>query len=135
MVQVFFVMLFFPVVMNALQYYIIDSFIKNQKPNDHELIPSEDEDDADQDDRGRRRSTDRAPDSESDNEAEIAKETGTNKVSKLGDVEQDLKKEPKNLDEYDPDTDGSRSVGSSRSERDKLPPPLQKDLRTSANGN
>ena len=34
-VQVFFVMLFFPVVMNALQYYIIDSFIK-QKPADHE---------------------------------------------------------------------------------------------------
>ena len=30
--QVFFVMLFFPVVMNATQYYIIDSFIKNQKP-------------------------------------------------------------------------------------------------------
>ena len=36
MVQVFFVMLFFPVVMNAIQYYIIDSFIKDQKPSDHE---------------------------------------------------------------------------------------------------
>lgn len=44
MVQVFFVMLFFPVVMNALQYYIIDSFIKNQTPADHELIPGDDED-------------------------------------------------------------------------------------------
>lgn len=41
--QVIFVMLIFPVIMNATQYYIIDSFIKNQKPN-HELIPSEDSD-------------------------------------------------------------------------------------------
>ncbi|KAA8574020.1 hypothetical protein EYC84_005556 [Monilinia fructicola] len=38
--QVIFVMLIFPVIMNATQYYIIDSFIKNQKP-DHELIPGE----------------------------------------------------------------------------------------------
>ena len=30
--QVIFVMLVFPVIMNALQYYIIDGFIKNQKP-------------------------------------------------------------------------------------------------------
>ena len=42
MVQVFFVMLFFPVIMNALQYYIIDGFIKNQQPSEHEPIPSED---------------------------------------------------------------------------------------------
>src|SRR5271170_5202229 len=39
--QVFFVMLFFPVVMNATQYYIIDSFIKNQKPEGHELLAGE----------------------------------------------------------------------------------------------
>lgn len=42
--QVFFVMLFFPVVMNATQYYIIDSFIKNQKPSGHEPLPSDDGD-------------------------------------------------------------------------------------------
>lgn len=42
--QVIFVMLVFPVIMNATQYYIIDSFIKNQKP-EHELLPSEDGDD------------------------------------------------------------------------------------------
>jgi hypothetical protein len=41
--QVIFVMLVFPVIMNAAQYYIIDSFIKNQKP-EHERIPSEDRD-------------------------------------------------------------------------------------------
>ena len=39
--QVIFVMLVFPVIMNATQYYIIDSFIKNQKP-EHERIPEED---------------------------------------------------------------------------------------------
>ena len=41
-IQVFFVMLFFPLVMNAVQYYIIDSFIKDKKPEDHEAVPSED---------------------------------------------------------------------------------------------
>ena len=40
-VQVFFVMLFFPLVMNALQYYIIDSFIKEKRPEGHEPVPSE----------------------------------------------------------------------------------------------
>jgi len=40
--QVIFVMLVFPVIMNATQYYIIDSFIKNQKP-EHERIPDEDD--------------------------------------------------------------------------------------------
>ncbi|KUJ18524.1 uncharacterized protein LY89DRAFT_581983 [Mollisia scopiformis] len=43
--QVVFVMLVFPVIMNATQYYIIDSFIKNQKP-DHERIPDVDRDDS-----------------------------------------------------------------------------------------
>jgi len=40
--QVIFVMLVFPVIMNATQYYIIDSFIKNQKPEGHERIPDAD---------------------------------------------------------------------------------------------
>lgn len=50
--QVFFVMLFFPVVMNATQYYIIDSFIKNQKPSEHEPLPSDDGDSDDGTDDG-----------------------------------------------------------------------------------
>jgi hypothetical protein len=41
--QVVFVMLIFPVIMNATQYYIIDSFIKNQTPG-HEVISDEDDD-------------------------------------------------------------------------------------------
>lgn len=44
--QVIFVMLVFPVIMNATQYYIIDSFIKNQNP-EHEFLPDEVEDEED----------------------------------------------------------------------------------------
>jgi hypothetical protein len=43
--QVIFVMLVFPVIMNATQYYIIDSFIKKQsQEQEHERIPEEDDD-------------------------------------------------------------------------------------------
>jgi len=35
-IQIAFVMLIFPLIMNAMQYYIIDSFIKNNKPNAEE---------------------------------------------------------------------------------------------------
>ncbi|RDW77947.1 hypothetical protein BP5796_05799 [Coleophoma crateriformis] len=45
--QVLFVMLVFPVIMNATQYYIIDSFIKNQSPNEHEILPHGDGEDHD----------------------------------------------------------------------------------------
>jgi hypothetical protein len=50
--QVAFVMMIFPLIMNGLQYYIIDSFIK-RKVTDHEMLPSEDNDD-DNDDYERR---------------------------------------------------------------------------------
>ncbi|KAI9738835.1 MAG: hypothetical protein M1834_008342 [Cirrosporium novae-zelandiae] len=42
-IQITFVMLLFPLIMNAIQYYIIDGFIKNKAPSDHEPIPNEDE--------------------------------------------------------------------------------------------
>ena len=96
--QVFFVMLFFPVVMNALQYYIIDSFIKNQKPSDHEQIPSEDED---EDAADERRGSDEDYNSASDDEL-------ANKTSQL-----EAKELSKKMDEYDPLKDGERSEGSS----------------------
>lgn len=93
--QVFFVMLFFPVVMNALQYYIIDGFIKNQKPSDHEQIPGEDEDeDAAEEWRG----SDEEYNSASDDEL----------VTKTSQPEPSKK-----MDEYDPLKDGERSGGSS----------------------
>jgi hypothetical protein len=40
--QVVFVMLVFPLIMNATQYYIIDTFIKNQKPGEFEILPDGD---------------------------------------------------------------------------------------------
>ncbi len=45
--QVVFVMLLFPLIMNAIQYYIIDSFIKNAKPFDPDASdePADDDDD------------------------------------------------------------------------------------------
>ncbi|PGH19047.1 hypothetical protein AJ79_00081 [Helicocarpus griseus UAMH5409] len=44
-VQIFFVMLLFPVIMNAVQYYIIDIFIKKPIPTEqgHHRIPGEEE--------------------------------------------------------------------------------------------
>ncbi|MBE3043922.1 hypothetical protein IMZ48_15380 [Candidatus Bathyarchaeota archaeon] len=46
--QIVFVMMLFPVIMNAMQYYIIDSFIKKQPGSEregHERVPGEDPDD------------------------------------------------------------------------------------------
>jgi hypothetical protein len=42
-VQIFFVMLLFPVIMNAIQYYIIDTFIKKSVSPEHEFLAGEDE--------------------------------------------------------------------------------------------
>ena len=44
-VQIAFVMLIFPVIMNGIQYYIIDSFIKNKEDTpEHDLLTAEDGD-------------------------------------------------------------------------------------------
>lgn len=125
-VQVFFVMLLFPVIMNALQYYIIDSFIKNQKPTDHDPIPSEDGDDdeneeEDGDARARRRgsrviehSLDGAPLEPAD-EAAVTKGAGNVKANE---VSTKSTKSSNRSDsgaiipkpgEYNPETDGDES--------------------------
>ena len=113
MVQVFFVMLFFPVVMNALQYYIIDSFIKDQKPSGHDSTPGEDEhgDNIDEHDPVRRRhARARGQDGAHDSDAreENTKDGTAIKVSE-GKDEPKLKVESKKLDEYDPAVDGEGS--------------------------
>lgn len=129
MVQVFFVMLFFPVVMNALQYYIIDGFIKDQKPADHEPVPSEDPDEDDEADPGRsrrRRLRDTLGEDEGlDSEDEDITKTGeTAKAAEVSDkacspdrvkkLEADQK-----LDEYDPAIDGERGGSSGSSTRSR----------------
>ncbi|KAI9880033.1 MAG: hypothetical protein M1830_005952 [Pleopsidium flavum] len=123
MVQVFFVMLLFPVIMNAVQYYIIDSFIKNQKPTDHEPIPSEDgEGEEDEGDAHIRRRLSRALEHsvddallETEDEAGTTKTTGKvkaaavgNKSAKSNDVSK-LSADSRKLGEYNPDTDGEES--------------------------
>ena len=141
MVQVFFVMLFFPVIMNALQYYIIDGFIKDQKPAEHEAIPSEDSDDENDDNprRSRRRRSGDGSGEIEDYESEdddTIKNREAVKVSKVSDKARspDRVSKPKGiskkLDEYDPATDGHRSGSSgssTKSARGKSLPPKNVD--------
>ncbi|KAK4697811.1 hypothetical protein P7C71_g338, partial [Lecanoromycetidae sp. Uapishka_2] len=113
-------MLFFPVVMNAIQYYIIDSFIKDQKPQDHELVPSEDGEDNEEDDdqRTRRRRSEGIDDSEADQTE--ARDEASKKISEVkgteGEDKPRLRVDPKKLDEYDPAHDGEASGSSGEPE-------------------
>lgn len=125
MVQVFFVMLFFPVVMNALQYYIIDSFIKDQKPSDNGPDPSEDEGEDSIDEHGRTR----RPRSRSEDYDGVHNTDAGNEITKDGAEVKDsegkdkpkLKVEPKKLDEYDPAIDGEGSGSSGEPENSPSP--------------
>ena len=113
--QVFFVMLLFPVIMNALQYYIIDGFIKNQKPGDHEPIPSEDGEEAAQR-REEGDSGDEGLGSEED-EVEVMKKGNARKRAVSPERPLGVSVDPNKLDEYDPNEDGDddtpTAVGSS----------------------
>lgn len=137
--QVIFVMLVFPVIMNATQYYIIDSFIKNQKPEGHERIPDGDSEagDADADGghgRGHRHEpyveggSDGMDSGDEDDDAEIKAKAKIEEVKRKKGT--GSRRSPKALKtahkDYDPLFDGENSptvVGSaSTSERDRLPP-------------
>ncbi|KAF8860791.1 hypothetical protein BDZ45DRAFT_800491 [Acephala macrosclerotiorum] len=135
--QVIFVMLVFPVIMNATQYYIIDSFIKNQKPGDgHERIPDHDHDGEEQlnpYEDPQSGSSDEIHSGDEDDEVlakadEVKKQKVQSKVkskkgsgSRLSSGRGSLKKDNR---DYDPILDGESSptvVGSaSASERDRL---------------
>ncbi|KAL7629286.1 hypothetical protein AAE478_000806 [Parahypoxylon ruwenzoriense] len=110
-VQIVFVMMLFPLIMNALQYYIIDSFIK-MKETGHEPLPSEDAD-------GRDPFDDALADS--DEEGSISGES--NESMKLSSSRNFKKAERGGVDdgreEYDPDLDGQTVIGSSRSQEDR----------------
>jgi hypothetical protein len=64
--QITFVMLIFPLIMNAMQYYIIDSFIKDSSGSDYEAAPGDDIEEEEHEGliRGRRGSDDDSNDSE-----------------------------------------------------------------------
>ena len=121
-VQIFFVMLFFPVVMNAIQYYIIDAFIKDQTPLDHEPVPGDDESDTMEDDDGqsrRRRSSEVEHDHRLDgvDEVEIAKDDADMRISEdrkgpaISDAPPTAKEDSRGLDEFHPPTEADASAG------------------------
>jgi hypothetical protein len=98
--QIAFSMMIFPLIMNALQYYIIDSFIKEKESTDHQLLPSDDSDD-------HGRVYDAAVDGQSDSESEDS-----------GHRNQRLKMQARAQvdpsEEYDPSVDGAAGGSSSR---------------------
>ncbi|KAI5862141.1 vacuolar membrane protein-domain-containing protein [Durotheca rogersii] len=120
-VQIVFVMMLFPLIMNALQYYIIDSFIK-LKEDGHERLPTEDRGE----DRSERDPFDDALVDSSDDDSSISGEsngsvglTSSLTLKKVGRAVPNKARE-----EYDPDLDGQTVIGSSRSheERGRLLP-------------
>jgi hypothetical protein len=127
--QIAFVMMIFPLIMNALQYYIIDSFIK-LKDTDYEN-PNANE----SDDEGRRRRYDDSEDETSrarlvDSEHETDSES-EDEVDKPAARSAHPSRQPKNGDseEYDPERDGDDrtiigSSSSARDPKDKVPPEL-----------
>ncbi|KAI0135573.1 vacuolar membrane protein-domain-containing protein [Daldinia grandis] len=113
-VQIVFVMMLFPLIMNAIQYYIIDSFIKLKEPG-HESVPSEEGDGRDPFDNAL---------IESDDESISGESNESMKLSNSKDFKRaDIKGPDSGREEYDPDLDGQTIIGSSRSqERGKLLP-------------
>jgi hypothetical protein len=113
--QVFFVMLFFPVIMNATQYYVIDGFIKGKNPEGehvHEPLAQEDV----------------GSDSDGEEEGEGEVDTGplvdpTNRANGAVDlVNANARSRVKPVD-YDPQVDGESSptvVGSSSNSSERV---------------
>ncbi|KAL8841927.1 MAG: hypothetical protein Q9170_000707 [Blastenia crenularia] len=128
-VQVFFVMLFFPVIMNALQYYIIDGFIKNQKPADEEVAGNRDEADGDRRTQRPRHPADEEHHGNHEDEEMLAGDTaGASDIEDkplLGNEVTKLKINPKRLEEYDSATDGESSPTPSELRRRNSPGRLQ----------
>ena len=120
-IQIFFVMLFFPLIMNAMQYYIIDSFIKGKEPPDHEPVLSEDNESDSLDRNGNSRrpgsgsiNQDLGGAFDSDDDEETSKHKDKTLTSELKNESRSpsrsrvtkLKIDPRKLDEYNPATDG-----------------------------
>ncbi|KAI8965920.1 vacuolar membrane protein-domain-containing protein [Daldinia sp. FL1419] len=113
-VQIVFVMMLFPLIMNAIQYYIIDSFIKLKEPG-HESVPSEEGDGQDPFDDALIGSDDESISGESTESVKLSSSRTFKKA--------DIKGPDNGREEYDPDLDGQTIIGSSRSqERGRLLP-------------
>lgn len=134
-VQVFFVMLFFPLVMNALQYYIIDGFIKNKNPDEHEENPSLDESE-DLDEHGYQGRSSGELDSDRSlnghDETEAVKDNADVRILEQTGISPSSQNAPqqskaKRLDEYDPALDGEESSGRSTPMTKKPPVSLSSE--------
>jgi hypothetical protein len=124
--QIAFVMMIFPLIMNGLQYYIIDSFIK-LKDTDYETPNANDSDDE-----ARRRRYDdsedetsrvRLVDSEHETDDESDEETAKPALRSARPTKD------RTSGEYDPERDGDDrtiigSGSSARDPKDKVPPEL-----------
>lgn len=110
--QVIFVMLVFPVIMNAAQYYIIDSFIKKEVI-DHDLVPDHDEDDAESYDEASHGSIDGLHSDEEDDGGEMWAKSRGSRTRAQGERKEGgsaHQTPPKTADtEYDPQFDGESS--------------------------
>ena len=109
-IQITFVMFVFPVIMNALQYYVIDTFIKDRKPgvNGHTLLPGEDEDEVEDQEVCRGQLNGEAGGYKSLSSSSTDGET----KKKLGNAEEELRSSEdmdNNPTEYDPQLDGEGS--------------------------
>ncbi|KAI8635164.1 vacuolar membrane protein-domain-containing protein [Xylariaceae sp. FL1651] len=106
--QIIFSMMLFPLIMNAVQYYIIDSFIK-KKEMDHDRIPQEDIDD--------RNPFDGGFGDDNDDESISGESTESVRLAKSPNLKNTDRNSSKNgREEYDPELDGQTIVGSSRSQ-------------------
>lgn len=112
--QIVFVMMLFPLIMNGMQYYIIDSFIK-KKETDHERLPTEDSDDE------RDSFNNALVDSDDDDDVVSSNASSEDvRMSRSKTLKSKAVKGLKNEEaEYDPDLDGQTVVGSSRSQQER----------------
>ncbi|KAI9884427.1 MAG: hypothetical protein M1823_003781 [Watsoniomyces obsoletus] len=119
--QVVFVMLLFPLIMNAIQYYIIDSFIKNSKPLDPDALDDSADDDDDRAGGHAGRTSDeyqRLSTSSDEGEEALTKglvggtartqEPARRSGSRRPNMDSDVESPIKNSEDYDPGRDGER---------------------------
>ncbi|KAK8139863.1 FK506-binding protein 2 precursor [Apiospora sp. TS-2023a] len=126
--QIVFVMMLFPLIMNGMQYYIIDSFIK-RKETDHERLPTEDPD------HDRNRFDDTLADSDDDvaSGSENSDDVRLSRSQEFKRSQEAKRNEPKkgpkvSSDEYNPDVDGHTVTGSSKAHRGSRGKLLQKEM-------
>ncbi|KID76848.1 Store-operated calcium entry regulator STIMATE [Metarhizium brunneum] len=106
--QIAFVMMIFPLIMNALQYYIIDSFIKMKEP-EHERLPSDEPDHDIPRYRGTRLRSQAEGSDADDNDSDF--DSRSRPLRSKNGLESNVQ------EEYDPDVDGDAPtvIGSSSS--------------------